>query len=299
MTRIIHKYIFKDLLKVFILTSLAMTLIFSLSSILRPIQEYGISPGQVFKLLWYFSPVMFSFVMPIAAVFAASITYGRFASDNEYDACRASGISVHSLALPGIVLAVIVAISSLLLSFYIVPSYIDKAERSVQANAREIIFRSLERNGFYKDRGDKFEILADVVLPEKNRLLGVNILEFRNRVASWLVTASQADVNIETHRNYNNIVAIAKDAYYIDGKTQGYSKVFPVMGRFGSLLRDKIKFLKFSELEKVRKNPYLFGPIQNEVLKISGQLSAEMFAERISEATSDGGAFEMSTPARR
>jgi hypothetical protein len=299
MTRIIHRYIFRDLFKVFILTTLAMTLIFSISQMLRPIQKYGVAPGQVFKLLWYFSPVMLSFVMPIAAVFAASITYGRFAGDNEFDACRASGISPHSLAMPGLVLAVLVAACNLLLNFYISPVYIDKAERSVQANAREIIFRSLERNGFYENSNGRFKIMADVVLPEENRLLGVNILEQRKNRSGWLVTTPQAQVEIETHRHYNNIVAVAHDAYYIDGTTQGFSRRLPVMGRFGSLLSDKIKFLKYNELQDVSDNPYLFNPVRERVLEVSDQLSAELFAEHISRSIADNGEFELSTPARR
>ncbi|AQQ69992.1 lipopolysaccharide ABC transporter permease LptF [Limihaloglobus sulfuriphilus] len=299
MTRIIHRYIFRDLFKVFILTTLSMTLIFSISQMLRPIQKYGVAPEQVFKLLWYFSPVMLSFVMPIAAVFAASITYGRFASDNEFDACRASGISPHSLAMPGLVLAVFVAVCNLLLNFYISPVYIDKAERSIQANAREIIFRSLERNGYYENKNGRFKIMSDVVLPEENRLLGVNILEQRKNKSGWLVTTPEAQVEIDTHRHYNNIVAVAHDAYYIDGKTQGYSRRLPVMGRFGSLLGEKVKFLKYDELTEVKDNPYLFNPVREKVLEVSDQLSAELFSEYISRSLSDNGRFELFTPARR
>ncbi|MGB8226065.1 MAG: LptF/LptG family permease, partial [Sedimentisphaerales bacterium] len=67
MVFIIHRYIFRDLLKVFVLASLALTVILSLGSLLRPIQEYGVGPKQVLDLLCYFMPITLSFVLPVAA----------------------------------------------------------------------------------------------------------------------------------------------------------------------------------------------------------------------------------------
>ena len=94
MVFILHRYIFRELLKIFLLTTLALTLIMSLGSIFRPVQEYGIGPRQVLHLLSYFIPITLTFVLPIAALFATTLVYGRFSSDNEFDACRASGVSV-------------------------------------------------------------------------------------------------------------------------------------------------------------------------------------------------------------
>jgi lipopolysaccharide export system permease protein len=70
----------------------ALTLIVSLGGILRPVQEFGVAPRQVVDILSYFMPISLTFVLPVAALFAAALAYGRFASDNELDACRASGV---------------------------------------------------------------------------------------------------------------------------------------------------------------------------------------------------------------
>ena len=43
----IHRYIFRELMRVFILATVALTLILSLGSILQPVQEYGAGPRQV------------------------------------------------------------------------------------------------------------------------------------------------------------------------------------------------------------------------------------------------------------
>src|SRR4030043_1775482 len=126
----LHRYIFRELLKVFIPSAVALTVMLSLGSVLRPIQEYGVGPRQVVHLMGYFLPIALTFVLPMAAVFAAALVYGRFASDNELDACRASGVSLMTLIYPGLALAIMVAIANLILSFYVSPVFVQRAEKS-------------------------------------------------------------------------------------------------------------------------------------------------------------------------
>ena len=78
MVFIIHRYIFRDLLKVFALATLALTMIMSLGSVLRPIQEYGVGPKQVLDLLGYFVPITLTFVLPVAALRTALIASRYF-----------------------------------------------------------------------------------------------------------------------------------------------------------------------------------------------------------------------------
>jgi len=47
--------------------------------------------------------------MPIAALFATTMVYGRLAADNELQACRAAGINIHCLFLSTVLLSVFVA----------------------------------------------------------------------------------------------------------------------------------------------------------------------------------------------
>ncbi len=133
----LHRYIFRELLKVFTLAVIALTLILSLGSVLRPVQEYGVGPKQVLSLMGYFLPITLTFVLPMAALFASALVYGRFASDNELDACRASGISLLTLVYPGVALAIVVAIANLILSFHMLPYFVHLAEKSLKAGCCE------------------------------------------------------------------------------------------------------------------------------------------------------------------
>ena len=50
----LHRYVFRELLRVFLLATVGLTLILSLGAILRPVQEYGVGPRQVVHILLYF-----------------------------------------------------------------------------------------------------------------------------------------------------------------------------------------------------------------------------------------------------
>ena len=128
MVSTLHRYIFNEALRVFILATVGLTLMLSLGSIIEPIQKYGIGPQQVIHLIGYSLPITLTFVLPMAALFATTMVYGRFASDNELDACRASGISMLTLVYPGLALAVIVATANLTLSFHVMPAFVHRRQ---------------------------------------------------------------------------------------------------------------------------------------------------------------------------
>jgi lipopolysaccharide export LptBFGC system permease protein LptF len=192
MVFIIHRYIFRDLIRVFTLATVALTVIMSLGSLLRPVQEYGVGPKQVLDLLSYFMPITLTFVLPVAALFATSLVYGRFAADNEFDACKASGISPAMLVYPGLILAIIVAIANLMLSFHVVPVYVKRAERAVKADAKQILFRNIYRQGFYCLPGGSFRIYADAADPKNSNLYGVVIIDTSKSNNTKLITAEAA-----------------------------------------------------------------------------------------------------------
>ena len=164
----IRRDIFLELFKVFISTTIAMTIMLSFGSLLRPIQEHGVGPEQAVHLIGYFIPITLTFVLPMAALFASALVYGRFASDNELDACKASGIGISTLVYPGLCLAVMVAITTLILSFHVVPAFVQRAEKSIKDNVKQILFRSIQRKGFYSMPGAPYRIYADNVIESEN-----------------------------------------------------------------------------------------------------------------------------------
>ena len=145
MSRTLFFYIFKDLLRIFLMTSAALAGIMSFGGLLRPLTEHGLDAGQAAKMLSYFMPAMTTYSLPIAALFATTVVYGRLAADNELVACRAAGISFLSMLLPAAVLGLTVALVSLLFLCFIVPVFTLKVEQVIYSNLAQLISNQIER----------------------------------------------------------------------------------------------------------------------------------------------------------
>src|SRR3954471_16876245 len=102
MSRTLFLYIFRDLLRIFVLTSGALAGIMSFGGLLRPLTQNGLDVGQGGKILTYFMPAMSTYSLPVAALFATTMVYGRLSGDNELTAMRAAGISYIKIAMPAI-----------------------------------------------------------------------------------------------------------------------------------------------------------------------------------------------------
>jgi lipopolysaccharide export LptBFGC system permease protein LptF len=181
-------YVFKDLLKIFAMTAGTLAGIMSFGGLLRPLTQHGLDVGQVSRMLAYFSPAMLAYSLPIAALFAASVVYGRLSADNELTACRAGGISlgpVLGMAFPGVVFGLLVAVLSLAFLCFVVPTYTLKVERVIYSNLAKLIANKIERS--HEIRLEDVTIFADrATIPvappgqttQKVVLEGVSIVQY-------------------------------------------------------------------------------------------------------------------------
>jgi len=292
----LHRYIFRELLKVFVPTTIALTLILSLGSILSPVQEYGIGPGQVVHLMGYFLPIVLTFVLPMAALFAATLIYGRFAGDNELDACRASGICLTTLVYPGLALAIIVAIANLILSFQVVPTFVHRAEKSLKANAKQILFRNIQRKGYYKlpPKG-QYLIYADQAYPQKDTLAGVIVTELKNNKITKIITSESTRIDFDPQERFNEVQITAYNVYQIDAEDEVWitTERLPLTLEFGSLLGDDIKFKKIGQMKEIRDvDLTLFYPIAKLARETYSQFILESLEKDIiNKVTEEAGSF--------
>jgi lipopolysaccharide export system permease protein len=286
----LHRYIFREVIKVFILATVALTLMMSLGSILRPVQEFGVDPGQVIRLMIYFLPVTLTFVLPMAALFATTLVYGRLANDNELDACKASGISVLTLVYPGFILAVIVATANLLLSFYVMPAFIHQAENSLKNDARQILFRNIQRKGYYSLPPDGYcRIYADNADMQNNVLSGVVAVDMAaNGSIKRIITAETAKVVFDPHQTLNEVRINAHNACQMSPGEDAsfFAEHLSLTTEFGALLGDNVQFKKIDEMKQIRRNPMLFEPVARLARHVYAQFTAELLAQQINDAFS-------------
>ena len=151
MLKTLQWYIARELFKTFALTALGLTLVFSLCGLLmNMVRAEVLTAMQVGKLVAYMLPVSATFTLPVSALFACAIVYGRFAADNEFDACKASGINIHRLLAPAMGLSIVTAVFTFGFANYLIPHLIGQVEGMVKSDMQKVVTQALASQGFIK-----------------------------------------------------------------------------------------------------------------------------------------------------
>jgi lipopolysaccharide export system permease protein len=145
MRKTLFFYIFKDLLKVFLLASGALAGIMSFGGLLRPLTQHNLAIAQVGQMLGYFMPAMTNYSWPVAALFATTFVYGRLSADNELTACRAAGLSYVQILVPAMMLGTIVTMLSAFFLAIVVPRSFLQAEKVVYSNLAQLVASQIDR----------------------------------------------------------------------------------------------------------------------------------------------------------
>lgn len=278
MSRTLFSYIFKDLLRVFIMTAIALAAIMSFGGLLRPLTKHGLDLSQVISMLIHLLPAMMTYSLPVAALFATTMVYGRLSADNEITAARAAGISYFSLSSPALLLGLVVAIVSLLFLCLIVPTFTLGVERVVYSNIARLVANNIERSHEFSFKDAT--IYADqAILPTENKDPTLQIVKL---IAPTIITYTKPDPALDNLRPPREFYTAKEATAFIrehpDGKMtlevkldEGFS--FPrdfkytsgmqiAIGSttFGPLpipsaIRENTKFMDIFELKRQAANP--------------------------------------------
>ena len=165
MIRTLDRYLGKDLAKATALAALSFTVVLTVLAVIEPLRKQGLSGTQAMALFGYSLPLSLSLALPVGALFAATIVYGRFAQDNELMACRATGLCTLTLMKPALILATVVGGITLTLGLYVAPKLWQMSEKTVKHNLEKITYHYLKSRGhinitkegwlFHADRVDE------------------------------------------------------------------------------------------------------------------------------------------------
>lgn len=285
MSRTLFWYLFKDLVRIFILASICLAGIMSFGGLLQPLTKQGLEGSQLGEVLLFFIPAMLTYSVPVAAIFATTIVYGRLSADNELTACRAAGISYLSIATPAIVLGLLTSIGGILFLCFVVPSFSLRVEQVIYSNIARIVAKQIEQRHQIRFAGAGTTIFAlkATAAPQKEGDRQLVILErpmivtYEKETAAdrglripkefWM--ARQADVYITQKRDTDQIML---EATLVDGtrfprKFAGATQGTVAATAFGPYLADAPthedpKFLGILELRN-----RLVHPEKNQLIR--------------------------------
>lgn len=210
MTKIIDRYIFRELLTPFYLSLILFTFIFLTNQVLRLMElliNKGVEISTIFKILIYITPSFMVITLPMAALISSITAFNRLTQDREIMAMRASGISPYRAFIPVGIFSLVIYLLTLALSLYAQPW----SGRSLKNLAFNILKKEIAigiEEGRFNDLAKNMVIYIDK-MPEAQSMQGIFISDMRDPNSPSLIVAREGEIIVE--RASSRIEFILKD----------------------------------------------------------------------------------------
>lgn len=282
----LQRYLCRELGKTFVLASLTLMVVLGLGGgVLNMIKLGGVSPGQLFRLMALVLPLSAALTLPVAALFSATATYGRFSSDNEFVACRASGINLHVLFLPTVLLSLFAAGISFGLTNFVIPQMVRNLNAFVGSDFGALIEQRINQprgltlggNNMYRIYADR--CITDQAFPDRVTLQKVVWVAIDQ--GDWERYGTFRELHLRFHSDENppRISAVAIGVHWYDRKLGRYfenERQSIASSQVPSFVPPKIKFLNLNELFHYLKNPTDWHEVRERMTELrtdSGRLA--------------------------
>ena len=122
--KIIHRYIFKETLKIFLLSTMFLTMVMFLDKAMFMtdlILNRGLTMIEVSRMVLYISPIFLSITIPISVLVASVVTFNQFSADHELVVMKSCGWSFTYLLRPVLLFAFLAYLTTNAIIFYALP----------------------------------------------------------------------------------------------------------------------------------------------------------------------------------
>ena len=148
------RYVLIEILKIFIVSLIILTLLILLIGVGRELLRRGLGLSAVIQLLPYILPISLQFAFPATALFSVCCVYGRMAAHGEISTVKASGISPLRLLKPALIFAAILSPIAVVVSDLAVSWGRPGVNRVVLMSIEDIAYRVLRSEQTYtSDQG--------------------------------------------------------------------------------------------------------------------------------------------------
>jgi hypothetical protein len=314
----LQRYIFRELLKTFALSTVALILLFTSGmGLFKSFNVKDFSPGDMARLFLFLVPLCASFMMPISALFSAAVTYGRLASDNEFDACKASGINVHRLLLPAGILAGLVSLCTFSFSNYVVPHLTGQLDKMIEPALPQIFARELAHRGYITVR-NRYAIYADQVEQVSSSehapsgqeqvrhyvvLSRAAFIQYEGQEPSMFGTAAAATVEFRSLGGEHKIEAGLHHVRVFDWKRHTFVEDdYQPVEQTGIAIpiKQKPKFWNLGELLRYRRHPAEAPTVIDKIELLRMELASFLYIRSLADSLREpGGQVELSSEQRR
>ena len=188
---IIDRYIFRELIKIFLITVGALTTVLYLDKFLfiaENIVNRGVSLWEVFLIIIYISPSYFSLTIPISVLVASVATFNQFSASNEWVAMKSCHLSFMQSMRPVLMFSFFTYIVAVIIMVYALPwgnfSYKQKtfeiiknrADVNIKPNLLNYDFKNLIILAKIREKKLEFRdvLIADTSQPQSPKIITAN-----------------------------------------------------------------------------------------------------------------------------
>ncbi|MFQ5494793.1 MAG: LptF/LptG family permease [Phycisphaerae bacterium] len=282
----LQRYIFRELAKTFLLAVVGLTAVLGLGGgVLNMVKLGEVTPGQLVRLTGLVVPLAAALTLPVAALFAATSTYGRLAADNELVACRGGGINLHHLFLPTLVISLLAGGVSFGMTNYLIPGMVRNLNEFVGTDVGALIRQQLGNpRGI---RLDEYRISADAsrVDPDHpNRVIldGVAFVQVDEEAWVRYGTAREVDLTFTKEPGAMRVAGRMVGLSYYDRRMDSFfeegQQLIP-SNRFESPVPRRIKFLRLPELLHYWRRPTAWDEVRGKMDRLRQAVGSRIVHE--------------------
>jgi lipopolysaccharide export system permease protein len=228
---ILHRTIFLELTKVFLLSLLGITGILLMAGIVAEASQHGLGPAQIIQIIPLIIPSTLPYTIPATTLFATSVVYGRLAHDNEILAIRAAGVNILKVVSPAVMLGFGMSAATAGLYYSVIPITHHLMRTMFVEDVEDFLYGMLKRDGCIKN--PRINYVINVRRVQGRKLQDALFMRREAKGAGYDVVARAREAELHydpvqkqviVHMRYCNIISSEKDG------TSGYveDKYWPV-----------------------------------------------------------------------
>jgi lipopolysaccharide export LptBFGC system permease protein LptF len=294
-TRTLYLYLGGALVRVALLAAVVLTVLMSVLAVIEPLRSQGMSGPQALRIFSFSLPVMFSFTLPVAALFAATFVYGRFSQDNELMAAKASGLATASLLRPALYVGLVVSVATLALSFWVAPRMWKFAKRTVKNDLKQVAYHRLTTQRYFRVPGRPLIFHADRVDEESGWVGGVVMVDFSDRANARVVVAPAARPQVDTSGDEAEIrLNLVRPLAFEQTGMQEARTEDPLLMetvRVSTHFVDRPMFYDWGLLWETWRDPMASPIVADDLRRIQQALCAHAFLEHFTGTIRDDGEY--------
>lgn len=195
---ILQRYITMELLRTFFVSITAATVLLMFVGVFQHASENGLGPGEILEILPYIIYSLLPFTIPATMLLTVCIVFGRLSGDQEIVAAKAAGIHLMSLAMPSLVIAAILSVSSLMLTDQVIPWAMGKIEETIVMRMEKLFLDRLRTDNQFLD--PKKGIAITVLDVEGRRLIRPTIRYSPSNGRTLTIQADEAMLRFDLEK---------------------------------------------------------------------------------------------------